>query len=378
MRSLTMPHRILIAGVALVAALWAAPARAQLSADVAVSIDTLSSIPVTGVEPNADQISWGQTKVYEITLTNAGPNHAEGVALTDFTAPAELELKSIAGCVPTGTVSAANPLGLPCSVLGTNGIGQLIDGESEEIDVTVKLPLPDPTDPADPLSGLAKVCPVGDELADTTATISSSSDTWTDPDTSNNTSTFVNTLGAWADLQITMTAPSNASVGDTIDVGVHLVNTGPCTAVAVEAVDYGADAWTSFTLNFLGQDDAAGSSGPCNAAAADGMGCVMGDMAAAATEDYTMHFQVLTLPDTLTQSGDPVTTQVWSGGRPYYGTSGHNKHLRTWDPNDVNNKGRTNTIVQHTAKSCSTGGMGDALSLLALALPFALRRRRRA
>ncbi len=40
MRSLTRTHRIFIGGAALVAALWAAPARAQFTADVSVSIDT--------------------------------------------------------------------------------------------------------------------------------------------------------------------------------------------------------------------------------------------------------------------------------------------------------------------------------------------------
>ena len=387
MRSLTMTYRILVAGVALVAALWAAPARAQFTADLTLTIDTLSSIPETGVEPNADQISFGQTKTYVLTIANNnGPNQAEGVALSDLTLPAELQFKSISGCVPQGTPSDTDPIGLPCLVLGTNNVlGEILFTSSAEVDIEVKLPIPDPTDPADPLSGLAKVCPVGDELADTTATINSSSDTWTDPTPDDNTATFVNTLGQWADLQMTLTGPSNASVGDTIDVGATFVNNGPCPVVAAEAVDYGADAWTTFTMTFLGQEGGTESNPTlCDATGDAGMGCVLWiddpteTWAPNDPVNLTMHFHVDGLPDTVTQSGEPVTLQIWSGGRPYYGTSGHVGRLRTWDPNDVNNKGRHNTIVQHTARSCSTGGMGDALSLLALALPFALRRRRKA
>jgi MYXO-CTERM domain-containing protein len=385
MRSLTRTHRIFIGGAALVAALWAAPARAQFTADVAVSIDTLSSVPEQGADANPGQISFGQTKTYVVTIANAvGPNQAEGVALETFTVPPELKLKTISGCVPQGTVSASNPLGLPCLVLGTNNVlGEILYTDSAEIDVEVQLPIPDPTDPADPLSGLAKVCPAstpGTELTATTATITTTS---TDPTPADNTATFVNTLGKWADLQISMTAPSHTHIGGTIDVGVDVVNAGPCPAVAVEAGDLnGPDVWTDLNLVFLGQEGGIPSDPAnttlCDATADVGYGCTIGDLAPDVHVVYTMHFQLTGLPDTLTQSGVPVTTQVFSGGRTYYSTSSHNKLNRTWDPNEGNNKGRTASIAQRSQKSCSTGGMGDALSLLALALPFALRRRRKA
>ena len=378
---MTTTHRIML-GVALAAMLAAAPASAApLSADLEVSVDTLTSVPVTGVDPNPDTISYGQTKVYVLTVTNLGPNQAELTTISALTIPEGLVFGGIAGCTMVGTVSDANPLGLPCQFSNPILVG---DQHAVEVDVTVTLPIPtvpaaDPANP--PVPTLPTTCPDGSGLADFSVTLGSSEGGSTDPVAGNDTATFVNTIGKFADLGITMSAPASANIGDAFDVNVMVVNNGPCEAVKVEALDWDG-------LTDLGMTEA-DPTGDCSVDAgtwdADNAVCGFGTLQKGDTRTFSLHFTRGPFPTGLTQSGSPVTFDVYSGGRPYYSTSGHNKTSRTYDPweadvvtDDVvsDNAGRTNTIVSRSVSGCSTGDMGGALSLLALGLPF-LRRRRK-
>lgn len=368
MRSLTKTYRMIIGAVALLAAVSPASARAA-DADLAVTIDSLTSSP----DPNPDTISYGQTKTYAVLITNNGPAVAEGVVVTAVGVPTGMKALAIAGCIPQGTASATNPLALPCLVvLKPYPLGELPPGGGDsftaEVDIDVTLPIPD--------AGLPTTCPTGSGLDPFTVTVGNAQipggpAPTTDPTPGNDTGSFTNTIGPFADLALTMTAPSTADIGGSFDVPVTIVNNGPCPAINVEVLDF--DGLTSLTLS---ESD---PTGDCTHFDGDNFSvptCAFGTMASGEQHTLTRHFVVGDLPSGLLQTGDPVSLDVFSGGRPYLSTSAHNKTARTYDPDESNNAAATQTVVKKDQPNCSTGGMGGALSLLLLAVPF-LRRRRR-
>jgi MYXO-CTERM domain-containing protein len=163
------------------------------------------------------------------------------------------------------------------------------------------------------------------------------------------------TIGGWADLGIEMTAPAKAGVGDTIDVNLKVTNNGPCTATDVAADD--EQGLTALSLEFISAD------GDCTVdPLADT--CSWPTLAPGEFKQWTLHYKVLPLATGLMQNGEPVTVTVFSTADAAF------------DYNSANDVAQTNTIVSRSVSGCSTGDMGGALSLLALALPFLKRRRK--
>ena len=212
----------------------------------------------------------------------------------------------------------------------------------------VELPMPE--------AGLPTTCPDGTGLAAVSVTVVT---TDTDPNPSNNTVTSgVPLIGGWADLGITMDAPGSSSIGDTFDVSATVTNHGPCDATSVNADD--EQFLTSFGIEFLGAD------GDCDQDPTGGT-CTWDTLPAASgsnTKSWTLHYRVLPFPSGLMQASEIVSITVFSDADDAF------------DYNADNDVARTDTIVKKDQANCSTGGMGQALSLLVLAVPF-LRRRRK-
>ena len=340
MRSLTKTCRILIGG-ALVAMAAGLPMAAQ-----AANAD----LQITLVDPPS-VFHYGETQTYTLDITNLGPSVAEGVEIKAIDVVAPLVLVSVSGCTP---VTVGTPV--PCTV----GNGEVVDDvppatPTHNKTVTFDVQLPMPTD------GLPTTCPDGSGLAAVSATVGLASDsTTTDPSLTNNTVTSdVPTIGTFADLGIEMTAPATANIGDTITITATVTNNGPCPAPDVLADD--EQFLTTLTLEFVSADGAC-SEDPLNGT------CDLGTLAPDASVSWNVHYKVLDFPPTLMQSGEPVSLTVFRNP---------DAAADPIDTNSSNDSAVTQTIVKKSVGSgCSTGGMGGALGLLVLAVPF-LRRRRK-
>lgn len=356
MRSLTRTCRILFGG-ALAASLAVLPMAGRAAdADLEIAL----------VKPPTD-FHYGETLTYEAQITNLGPSVATGVEITAFDVAAPLVLKSVGGCTPTPAAVTAGTL-VPCIV----DDGQVIDEPDpahpafqKTVTFDVKLPVPLAGDPAVPT--LPTVCPDGTGLAAVTVTVGLAAtigdpavpNPTVDPNPANNSVTSpVPKIGTFTDLGITMTAPASASIGDTIDVSATVINNGPCVAPNVLADD--EQGLTTLTLEFVSAD------GDCDQDPLNGT-CSWPSLAVGETKTWTIHYKVLEFPKTLMQSGEPVSITVFRDPKA------------AADPIDTdssNDSAVTQTIVKKSVGSCSTGGMGGALGLLVLAVPF-LRRRRK-
>ncbi len=298
---------------------------------------------------------YGETLTYTAIITNLGPGDATRVQITSIDVPAPLVLKAVSGCTPPA--GATDPV--PCTV-GTDGtIFNQPDPAQPKLTATVtfdvELPMPE--------AGLPTTCPDGSGLSAVSITVGTdtASGGTTDPVPANNTVTSpVPKIGTFTDLGITMTAPATASIGDTIDVTATIVNNGPCPATEVMADD--EQAVTSLLLGFVSAE------GDCTEDPLNGT-CEWASLVVDETKTWTIHYKVLDLPPTVMQAGYPASLTVF-----------RNPDAADPDPIDVNpdnDVGSTQTVVKKSVGAgCNTGGMGGALGLLVLAVPF-LRRRRR-
>ena len=245
---------------------------------------------------------------------------------------------------------------MPCTV----DDGQIIDEPDpahpafqKSVTFDVELPVPD--------AGLPTTCPDGSGLAAVSITVGGA-DT-TDPVPGNDTAISpVPTIGTFADLGLEMTdMPATLSIGQNFDVTVTVTNHGPCDAPDVLADD--EQALTSLNLVFLSAD------GACTTNPTQDT-CVLGTVPATETRVWNLHYKMGDFPPTLISSDEPLSVTVFRD--PDAATD-------PIDPNPDNDFAQTKSFVKKSSVgSCSTGGMGDALSLLVLAVPFALRRRRKA
>jgi MYXO-CTERM domain-containing protein len=179
-------------------------------------------------------------------------------------------------------------------------------------------------------------------------------------------------IGNWADLGVAISgAPATSNIGATFDVVVTVTNNGPCDATDVFANDSDlnfAQGSTSLGLEFLGAE------GDCTV---DPTGYSRSDPTHTScfwptligtppeSKTWTVHYRVANFPNGLMQADEDVSYTVYS------------KADTAFDYKASNDVDRTKTIVKKNRANCSTGGgMGQALSLLALAVPF-LRRRRK-
>ncbi|WP_307814458.1 ricin-type beta-trefoil lectin domain protein [Glycomyces sp. YM15] len=217
------------------------------SADVSVTKTALGTDPVTP----------GQTFAYRLTVRNAGPSTARGVAVTDAL-PASLAFVSGVGCT-SGTGYGAT---IACAT-----VGELAVGGDAVYTLTVRL------HPAYTGTGADLV-----DLATATAATA-------DPDTANNTSTATvpggSTAAPQASVSITQTADASATAGGGVAFALTVANTGPSAAQNVTVIDTLPDG--------LGFASATGASCAANGATVT---CGLGTLAPAASAAVTIAVEV--------------------------------------------------------------------------------------
>ena len=160
---------------------------------------------------SADPVAPGDSFTYTITVTNAGPDDAMGVVLTD-PVPSELTVTAVASS-GSGACVAANNL-VTCS------IDPLAVGVTWAITVTVDVPL-------DATSGTVT----------NTATVVAAGDTDPSNDSASETTTIGVVVGS-ADLVVTKTIDDpSPHEGDTVAYLITVTNSGPDDATGVQVTD---------------------------------------------------------------------------------------------------------------------------------------------
>jgi len=170
-----------------------------VSTDIGAAADVAVAKTVDNASPNV-----GDIVTFTITATNAGPDDATGVAVTDGL---PFGLTFVSANVSQGTYSSAT---------GLWSIGAIANGA---------------------IATLTIVATVDDPGALTnTATVSASDQT--DPDASNNSAGVALNAGASADLAIAKSVDNTApNVGDTVTFTIALTNNGPNDSTGAEVTD---------------------------------------------------------------------------------------------------------------------------------------------
>jgi uncharacterized repeat protein (TIGR01451 family) len=149
---------------------------------------------------------------YVITVTNGGPDPADGVSMSDDLPPGSTFFSltqdngPAAFCVTPSVGSGGN---VTCSFLSP-----LPNGTSAQFTLVTTIG-PSPT-------------------VNNTATVTSTSG---DSNPNNNSSTATTTVSAQADVSITKTAPATAVAGNNITYGITVTNSGPSNATNVAWAD---------------------------------------------------------------------------------------------------------------------------------------------
>jgi uncharacterized repeat protein (TIGR01451 family) len=227
-----------------------------------VSVPLAAATADAGVTISAPaSVIAGQTLVYTITATNAGPADAASVSLTNPT-PAGLSFVSNAGACTTA---------FPCA------LGTISAGQSRVVTATYQVP-----------AGYGGANPIV-----ATATVSSPT---TDPANGDNSATAQTAVTTSADLGLTSSGPATVAPGQTITLTIQVTNTGPSDAAGV-SVDNPTPAGLTFVSN----------SGAC----ATAFPCSLGTLAAGASRTISAVFQVAsgyTAPDPIVNTATVTTT----------------------------------------------------------------------
>lgn len=238
---------------------------------------------------SADPVPVNSSLTYTLTVTNNGPNNADGVEISD-------------SLPPSVTFDSATPDQGSCSESGgfvACQLGQLASGNSTMIDITVTTGGSDQT------------------ITNTASVVSS----LPDPDTSNNTATEQTVVGLEAperaDLSIVKDdAPDPVVVGNTLTYTLNVSNGGPDTAIAVVVNDTLPDSLTGIS--------ATTTTGTCSVSGQT-VTCDLGGMAPGAGE-------TISIDATPTETGTIQNT----------GTVGSD----TNDPDNTNNSDTQQTTVE--------------------------------
>jgi uncharacterized repeat protein (TIGR01451 family) len=164
-------------------------------------VTTQADVAVTKAADTAVILNSGELAKYTVTVTNQGPSDAAAVTLTDVL-PGNMDAQSIAVVTGSGSCSLAT---LNCA------LGTMAPGASAEIEI------------------VAKAGAGGMDPTDVTQTANALSTTF-DPNTDNNTATWIHSVEAQADLSITKTS-TGLSAGHAGDAYTfEVTNLGPDTA----------------------------------------------------------------------------------------------------------------------------------------------------
>ena len=173
------------------------------SGSIGFTVQSQADLSVTKVaSPNP--VVPGENLTYSLQIRNAGPSQAAGVTLTDTLPAGVVFVSGTGGCTNAGrTVTCA--------------IGTIAAGATASRDIVVSTP---DTIPGGTLTN--------------TATVTSSND----PDTSNNSASFVSSTNPSADLSLTKTtAPNPLVAGNQVTFTLTARNNGPSGATGVQVVD---------------------------------------------------------------------------------------------------------------------------------------------
>ena len=169
---------------------------------------------VTSSGPSS--VTAGTNATYTITITNNGPNDAQGVALID-TLPAGSTLVSMTRTSGTDTFTLAQSGGTVTQTASAN----IASGSSDTFTLVVFAP-----------TSLAN----GATFNNTSSVSAQNSD----PNTSNNTSTVTGTIvntSTNADVAVSVSGPSTANEGNQVTYTITLTNNGPAGATGVSLAD---------------------------------------------------------------------------------------------------------------------------------------------
>jgi uncharacterized repeat protein (TIGR01451 family) len=207
--SMTAPSSAFATDSATVTPLTADPNATNNTAAQTVTVTQQANLSITKSGPGT--VNAGQSIIYTVTITNAGPSSAAGVSVADLT--------------PTGLTFVSNSGG--CTTPYPCAIGTMTNGQSVTITSTYA---------------------TSSGAAGTTVTNSATVSAVTvDPVPTGNTATVTTTINGSADLAITKSSPA-ASPGFPFTYTITVTNNGPSDAAAV-VVNDPTPAGTTFVSN---------------------------------------------------------------------------------------------------------------------------------
>ena len=244
----------------------------------AADVGVTKSGPATAIA--GGQISW------TVTASNAGPDAALGVALSDAL-PAGTTFVSVVQVNGPASSCSGPPIGFNGTVTCT--FGTLAIGASAQFTITATI------DPS--FSG---------NLSNT-ATINAATG---DPNSANNSATANTTVSASADLTINKSGTATATAGTNITYTVTLTNSGPSTAASVSLTDA-----VPANTTFVSEAQTAGSTFSCATPASGGTGnvtCTIGSFAVggSATFSITVHISPGAAGTTITNTATATTSST--------------------------------------------------------------------
>jgi uncharacterized repeat protein (TIGR01451 family) len=169
-----------------------------------------ADMAVTATGPSS--VTAGTNATYTITITNNGPNAAQGVVLSD-TLPAGSTFVSMTQTSGTDTFTFGQSGGSVTETATAN----VASGSSDTFSLVVSAP-----------ASLANGAAFND-----TASVTASNP---DPNTANNTATVTGSIvntNPNADLAVSLSGPASANEGDTVTYNITVSNAGPSNAAAV-------------------------------------------------------------------------------------------------------------------------------------------------
>lgn len=178
-----------------------------------------SSLPSTDMAVTASgpsSVTAGTIATYTITITNNGPNAAQGVVLSD-TLPAGSTFVSMTQTAGTDAFTLSQSGGSATETATAN----IASGSSDTFTLVVSAP-----------SSLGNGAPFND-----TASVSASNP---DPNTANNSATVTGSVvnnNPNADLAVSISGPGTANEGNSVTYNITVTNAGPADATGVILTD---------------------------------------------------------------------------------------------------------------------------------------------